>query len=131
MRKKVGLIHLAVLAIGFLDILSVAAQDTSRIADGSVQDLKPCVVIMGAVRAPSRVEIQRVIRLHELLTSAGGVTERAEGNIQIIHTGLKCFAGSTENGRRKPLAPESEKITVVKLAEVQGGDKNADIYISA
>lgn len=47
---------------------------------------RPPAVVFGAVRAPARVQMQRRVRLQELLTASGGITERANGDIQILHT---------------------------------------------
>jgi polysaccharide biosynthesis/export protein len=43
-------------------------------------------VVFGAVRSASRIQMNRRVRLHELLASAGGITLGASGTIQIIHT---------------------------------------------
>jgi polysaccharide biosynthesis/export protein len=42
--------------------------------------------VFGAVRVPARVLMQRRVRLQELITASGGVTEQANGDIQIMHT---------------------------------------------
>lgn len=47
---------------------------------------RPPAFIMGAVRVPSRVQMQRRVRLQELITVSGGITEQANGDIQIMHT---------------------------------------------
>jgi protein involved in polysaccharide export with SLBB domain len=47
---------------------------------------RPPAVVFGAVRAPTRVQMMRRVRLHELLVAAGGITLGASGAIQIIHT---------------------------------------------
>ena len=47
---------------------------------------RPPAVVFGAVRMPARVQMQRRVRLQELLTASGGITERANGDIQILHT---------------------------------------------
>ncbi|HEX8143217.1 MAG TPA: polysaccharide biosynthesis/export family protein [Pyrinomonadaceae bacterium] len=47
---------------------------------------RPPAVVFGAVRAPARVQMQRRVRLQELLTASGGITEQANGDIQILHT---------------------------------------------
>ena len=44
------------------------------------------VYIYGAVRAPSTWEMQRPVRLLELVSRSGGVTEQHSGTIQIMHT---------------------------------------------
>jgi polysaccharide biosynthesis/export protein len=43
-------------------------------------------VVFGAVRSASRIQMNRRVRLHELLANAGGITLGASGTIQIIHT---------------------------------------------
>ena len=47
---------------------------------------RPPAIVFGAVRAPARVQMQRRVRLQELLTVSGGITEQANGDIQILHT---------------------------------------------
>jgi protein involved in polysaccharide export with SLBB domain len=47
---------------------------------------RPPAVIFGAVRAPTRVQMMRRVRLHELLALSGGITASASGTIQIMHT---------------------------------------------
>lgn len=42
--------------------------------------------VFGAVAAPTRVQMLRPVRLNEMLTLSGGLTERANGDIQILHT---------------------------------------------
>ena len=46
---------------------------------------RPPAVVFGAVRAPSRVQMQRKAHLLDILAFAGGVTEGAGVNIQIFH----------------------------------------------
>lgn len=43
------------------------------------------VAVLGAVNAPGRFQLQRRVRLLELLSFAGGHAERAGGRVQIIH----------------------------------------------
>jgi polysaccharide export outer membrane protein len=47
---------------------------------------RPPATISGAVRNPMQVTMFRRARLHELVTKAGGWTDRASGTIQIMHT---------------------------------------------
>jgi protein involved in polysaccharide export with SLBB domain len=42
--------------------------------------------IFGGVAAPARIQMMRKVRLNEMITQSGGVTERANGDIQILHT---------------------------------------------
>src|SRR5205807_4509193 len=43
-------------------------------------------IVYGAVRMPSRVSMNRRLRLLEVLTTAGGVTQNSSGRIDILHT---------------------------------------------
>ena len=47
---------------------------------------RPPAIVFGAVRMPSRVGMNRRLRLLEILTTAGGVTQNASGSIDILHT---------------------------------------------
>ena len=54
-----------------------------RVAD---RRSRPPAVVFGAVRVPSRFQMNRRVRLLELLAQTGGLTEQAGGTIQIFHT---------------------------------------------
>ena len=47
---------------------------------------RPPAIVFGAVRMPSRVAMNRRLRLHEVLVTAGGVTQNANGTIDVLHT---------------------------------------------
>ena len=47
---------------------------------------RPPAVVFGAVRSPTRIQMMRRARLHEVLVAAGGVTLTASGKIQVVHT---------------------------------------------
>ncbi len=42
--------------------------------------------VSGAVAAPTRVQMLRPVRLNEVIIVSGGLTERANGDIQVLHT---------------------------------------------
>src|ERR1043166_7915191 len=48
--------------------------------------IRPPAVVFGAVGQPTRIQMMRRVRLHELLVAAGGVSLAASGKIQIVHT---------------------------------------------
>ncbi|MEJ7709640.1 MAG: SLBB domain-containing protein [Pyrinomonadaceae bacterium] len=50
------------------------------------------VALIGAVDKPGRFQLQRRMRLLELLTFAGGPLERAGGRIHLIRTEARCGA---------------------------------------
>jgi polysaccharide export outer membrane protein len=45
------------------------------------------VAVIGAVRLPSRFQLTRRVRLLELLTFAGGLSDNAGRSVQVVHTG--------------------------------------------
>jgi polysaccharide export outer membrane protein len=47
---------------------------------------RPPATLYGAVHNPMLVTMMRRVRLHELIARSGGVTERASGTVQVIHT---------------------------------------------
>ena len=85
--------------------------------------------ISGAVRNPMQVTMMRQVRLDELITKAGGWTDRASGTIEIMHTEPPMCAesGIFQN------ATLSEKgnfgIAVFKINDLKMGKEEADPYI--
>ncbi|MFN2455887.1 MAG: polysaccharide biosynthesis/export family protein [Pyrinomonadaceae bacterium] len=77
--------------------------------------------VFGAVNVPQRVQMQRRVRLSELLTLAGGVNERANGTIQILHTEPELCPEPGEPA--EPLADEKGTIPfkVYKIADILAG----------
>ena len=52
---------------------------------------RPAAVVYGAVRNPTAFDMRRRVRLIELLSRSGSVTEQASGDVQIFHTeSLMC-----------------------------------------
>jgi polysaccharide export outer membrane protein len=47
---------------------------------------RPPAIVHGAVHQPQRVQMLRDVRLNELIAVTGGFTEKANGDIQILHT---------------------------------------------
>ena len=79
---------------------------------------RPPAVVFGAVRAPSRVMMQRKVKLLDVLASAGGVTEAAGGDIQIFHT-------------EPVMCPEAEDLAAVPIDTFKAADPTQvsyDIY---
>jgi polysaccharide biosynthesis/export protein len=84
------------------------------------------VAVMGAVNSPGRFQLQRAVRLLELLSFAGGPAERAGQNIQIIHAAAQvdCEAPASEN------VPEAAAgVVSYSLHDTLGGDDKANPYI--
>ena len=55
------------------------------------------VAVLGAVRAPSRFQLQRRVRLLELLTFVNGPTDNAGRTVQVVHMGPRIACGSSSN----------------------------------
>lgn len=56
--------------------------------------------VYGAVKSPRRFQIRRAVRLNELITLGGGVTDRASGEIQIFRpASLSCARKAKERTR--------------------------------
>jgi Periplasmic protein involved in polysaccharide export len=75
------------------------------------------VAVVGAVSKPGRFQLQRQVRLLELLTFAGGPTERAGRTVQIVHAenSQRCADGESS-------ASEKESaLTAYGLSDVLAG----------
>ena len=100
---------------------------------------RPPAVVFGAVRLPSRVNMNRRVRLHELLVTAGGVTQNANGTIDVLHTEMEMCPESEELIPGKAIASavaanhskESDigKVETYKIIDIKGGSVENDPYI--
>ena len=93
------------------------------------------VAVMGAVVKPGRFQLQREIRLLELLTQVEGASERAGGRVQIVHTESANVCGAGGAAAATPPAAESEgadfsrNLAVFKLEDTLKGDPKANPVI--
>ena len=88
--------------------------------------------VYGAVRNPMRIEMLRRARLHELLASAGGITERASGTIQIVHTEPEMCPEPGDIPQPKPAVAstdETAQLEVYKINDLRMGKEEADPVI--
>jgi polysaccharide export outer membrane protein len=84
---------------------------------------RPPAVVFGAVRSASRIQMNRRVRLHELLAFAGGITLGASGTIQIIHT-ESVMCPEQEDIMQTVAASLSDKpVTAPASAQVELSDK--------
>lgn len=79
------------------DKIAAAYKDILRQPEVVVRTLdrstREHAVLFGAVRAPQRFQIERSVRLNELLVIAGGITDRASGEITIFRpANVSCAA---------------------------------------
>ena len=83
------------------------------------------VAVVGAVSTPGRFQLQRPLRLLDLLTFAGGPTEKGGRQVQVVHSaGLAgCALADDES-------PESQdSFDAYNLRDTLRGDASANPYI--
>ncbi len=85
------------------------------------------VAVIGAVDKPGRFQIQRPVRLLELISLAGGPTDKAGKRIQIAHTGgvPTCNATGMVSAGEDAL----EDFDTYNLNDTQLGDSKSNPYV--
>jgi polysaccharide biosynthesis/export protein len=103
----------------------------------SVRDMRsrPPAVVFGAVRAPTRVQMQRRARLLELLATSGGVTEEAGGDVQIFHTTpVMCPEGDEPVRPVAPVTADTDPTQLpyelFSIADLRMGKDEANPYVN-
>jgi polysaccharide export outer membrane protein len=97
---------------------------------------RPPAVVFGAVRSPSRVQMQRRVRLLDLLATTGGVTDAAGGDIQIFHTEpVMCPQPEDDKivsipiDSYKPADPTQVSYDIFSMRELKDGKQEANPVI--
>lgn len=85
--------------------------------------------VFGAVRQPTRVQMQRKIRLNELVVVGGGFTDRASGTIQILHTEPLMCPQPGEEALAAPIDGTKVPFEIVKISELRSGKLQANPII--
>lgn len=85
--------------------------------------------VYGAVRQSTRAQMQRKIRLNELIVVAGGFTDRASGTIQILHTEPLMCPQPGEEAMALPLDDTKAPFEVIKISELRAGKSQANPVI--
>jgi polysaccharide export outer membrane protein len=85
--------------------------------------------VFGAVRQPTRVQMQRKVRLNELMAASGGFTERAAGTIQILHTEPVMCPAPGEEADAAPIDGTRIPLSVVKISDLRAGKPAANPVI--
>ncbi len=85
--------------------------------------------VFGAVRQPTRVQMQRKIRLNELVVVSGGFTDRASGTIQILHTEPLMCPQPGEEAQAAPIDDTRVPFEIVKITELRSGKVQANPVI--
>jgi polysaccharide biosynthesis/export protein len=88
------------------------------------------VAVLGAVRSPSRFQLQRRIRLLELLTFVNGPTDNAGRTIQVVHMGpISSCGGSIKEDGNNLAESVASQVDYYKLSETLNGDEKANPYV--
>ena len=87
------------------------------------------VAVWGAVRQPTRIPLVRKVRLNEIVAASGGITERASGTIQILHTEPLMCPGPGEEVEAAAIDGTSVPIQIVKIADLKVGKREANPLI--
>jgi protein involved in polysaccharide export with SLBB domain len=106
-----------------------AQQPISNASRGVEPDVKPCVVVFGAVRSPARLELRRRFHLAEALIAVGGLTDHAASTVRVIKSGTKCFPAPAIQLSKS--APASVQSAVYEIADIRGRDQKANPYLEA
>jgi protein involved in polysaccharide export with SLBB domain len=124
MRKKLTLL---IIVIGLLAAGEIRAQQPAPNAStAGAPDLKRCVEVFGAVRAPARIALRRRVHLAEVIAMAGGQTDRASGTVRVIHSGTDCSQPGNPVVNRGDPAP---KFDTYVLSELLRREERANPYV--
>ena len=85
-------------------------------------------IVYGAVRAPTRVQMLRRVKLNEIIAFTGGITERASGDIQVLHTEpVMCpEAGDVDEFAQAASDGLSVPLKVYKISDLVAGKEEAN-----
>lgn len=89
------------------------------------------VAVIGAVDKPARFQLQRRVKLLELLTFAGGPTKDAGYVVHVIHGGSRNLCAMDQNGAAAAeSAVEGLSFSSYKLSDLLSGSAAASVYVS-
>src|SRR5438477_1739302 len=93
---------------------------------------RPPATIWGAVHAPTRVAMLRRIQLHEMVTAAGGFTDKAGGTIHIIHTMPElCPEPGEVVAQKSASGSDIGQLETYKITSLRSGAGEGDPFIRA
>ena len=107
--------------------IATAQQPSTDSRDNSAKlTCRTPVTVRGAVRAPSRIELRRRVRLLEILAASGGMTERAGKTVEIKRAALGSHCPSST-----PNEPDKQAgaVEIYILEEIKRGDDRANPYV--
>ncbi|MCA1642112.1 MAG: SLBB domain-containing protein, partial [Acidobacteria bacterium] len=96
------------------------------------QNSRKPAFIYGAVRTAAKYDFRRPVRLLELLSNSGGVTEQHSGTIQIMHT-EPPLCPDLEPPTPAPVASDTDSLglpfTIYKVSELRTGKAEYNPYV--
>jgi polysaccharide export outer membrane protein len=88
------------------------------------------VAVIGAVNLPGRFQLQRPMRLLELLTFAGGPSERAGGRLQVAHSVAASTCGAQTGASNENEADDaSDVLSSYRLNETLRGVDQSNPFV--
>lgn len=75
------------------------------------------VAVIGAVQQPSRFQLQRRVRLLEMLSFVGGPNEKAGRTVQVVHTGPPAYCDTPAPADDSPPDAETDDADDAKTVE--------------
>ncbi|MBC7911405.1 MAG: polysaccharide biosynthesis/export family protein [Pyrinomonadaceae bacterium] len=87
------------------------------------------VIMFGAVRTPQRFQLQRDVRLNELLFITGGVTDRASGDIQIFTPEPVTCLPAPDANTDQAEASAPNPIKVIRMLDLMAGKEETNPLI--
>jgi protein involved in polysaccharide export with SLBB domain len=109
----------------FLQTPQVSVRVTGR-------NSRPPAIVHGAITQPQRVQMYRPVRLNELIAVSGGFTEKANGDIQILHTEkVLCPQPGEVDEPEVTVTDDGLKIPykVIKITDLAAGKEEANPVI--
>ncbi len=85
--------------------------------------------VFGAVRQPTRLVMVRKVRLNEIMAASGGLTERASGTIQILHTEPVMCPEAGDEAAAAPIDGVKVPLEIVKIQDLKSGKPEANPFI--
>lgn len=91
---------------------------------------RPPAIVHGAVAVPGRIQMQRQVRLNDILAFSGGVTERSNGVIQVLHTEPVMCPGPDDVPEPTTVAASDGSIVpafkLYKISDIMAGKEDAN-----
>lgn len=117
-------------ALGLFAATSSYGQESARkIAEVAESNLKPCLVVTGGIKTPTRFELRRPVRLAEALFFAGGVTDGIADFIEVVHTNTACFQSELRYPTEKDF-PVPVKRETFELSALMRGAQKANPFLN-